>query len=277
MARKEVEVTIVGARELRRVAWFGVNQPVAVAWVKPRAAQSTGVVVDGGAAPFWNQRLLLPVDAHLTPAVAWVLKVQVSHRPYCPFRFGRCCLHRPIGTALIPVSRILSAASSSSSSSASPLLSFPLLGPLNRPQGLLDVTVRLLPVPPSSDSSSPTSPSSSFMPARQEEEVELSTPTTHPPPAQPPLLPPPTRKPPSLPTSTTDTLPPPQHITPVRPPSKKHMPLAHSHDDEFSPYDYQHLYPEPVPPQSLNPYRDIEEMVALYYLSMESHANLLKD
>ncbi|KAH7293669.1 hypothetical protein KP509_28G036200 [Ceratopteris richardii] len=187
MAR-EIEVMVVRARDLKRMAVFGVNQPLATAWVRPGGARSTHIAVNGGANPEWNERLLVPIDErhlHARP-LAWDLLVEVSHHPWSTQHGGgRCawppppllCVHLPIGTARIPADRIAASSSAALSSPASspPILTFPLVSRLGRPHGFIDLTVRLLPLPASSPSSSSTSFLSLSSSASDEEEADSSS------------------------------------------------------------------------------------------------------
>ncbi|MCO5614535.1 hypothetical protein L7F22_068819 [Adiantum nelumboides] len=61
MEGRHLDITVVSAKDLKKVNLIGKMNTYAVVWVDPYYRQSTSVDDDGGSKPEWNQKLSFPV------------------------------------------------------------------------------------------------------------------------------------------------------------------------------------------------------------------------
>ncbi|CAI9762429.1 unnamed protein product [Fraxinus pennsylvanica] len=76
-SRYEVEVTITSAKDLKNVNWrHGKLKPYAVVWVDPNAKCSTRVDEEGDTCPYWDEKLVVPLNS---PVEESTLHVDIVH------------------------------------------------------------------------------------------------------------------------------------------------------------------------------------------------------
>lgn len=72
-SRYEVEVQITSANDLKNVTWrYGPLKPYAVVWVDPNAKCSTKVDDDGDTSPYWNEKLVVPLNSSIDDSTLYV-------------------------------------------------------------------------------------------------------------------------------------------------------------------------------------------------------------
>ncbi|XAR71703.1 hypothetical protein NMG60_11018093 [Bertholletia excelsa] len=72
-SRYEVEVTITSAKDLKNVNWrHGRLKPYVVVWVDPNAKCSTRVDEEGDTCPFWDQTLVVPLNAPIEDSTLYI-------------------------------------------------------------------------------------------------------------------------------------------------------------------------------------------------------------
>ncbi|KAI8008857.1 Protein SRC2 [Camellia lanceoleosa] len=71
--RYEAEVTITSAKDLKNVNWRnGRIKPYAVVWVDPKSKSSTRVDDEGDTCPFWDQTLVIPLNAPIEDSTLYI-------------------------------------------------------------------------------------------------------------------------------------------------------------------------------------------------------------
>nr|KAJ0191124.1 hypothetical protein LSAT_V11C800388910 [Lactuca sativa] len=69
----ELEVTLSSAKNLKNVNWrHGPLKPYVVLWVDPKNKCSTHVDEEGDDAPFWDQKLTLPLYDHIEESTLYI-------------------------------------------------------------------------------------------------------------------------------------------------------------------------------------------------------------
>ncbi|KAK4355454.1 hypothetical protein RND71_024425 [Anisodus tanguticus] len=72
-SRYEVEVKITSAKDLKNVNWrYGSLKPYAVVWVDPNAKCSTKVDEDGDTSPYWNEKLVVPLNSPIDDSTLYI-------------------------------------------------------------------------------------------------------------------------------------------------------------------------------------------------------------
>ncbi|CAI9282483.1 unnamed protein product [Lactuca saligna] len=72
-ARYELEVTVTSAKNLKNVNWrHGSLKPYVVLWVDPSNKCSTHVDQEGDEAPFWDQKLTLPLHDQIEDSTLYI-------------------------------------------------------------------------------------------------------------------------------------------------------------------------------------------------------------
>lgn len=72
-SRYEVEVKITSAKDLKNVNWrYGHLKPYAVVWVDPNAKCSTKVDEDGDTWPYWNEKLVVPLNSPIDESILYI-------------------------------------------------------------------------------------------------------------------------------------------------------------------------------------------------------------
>ncbi|PHT45097.1 hypothetical protein CQW23_14255 [Capsicum baccatum] len=69
----EVEVKITSAKDLKNVNWrYGPLKPYAVVWVDPNAKCSTKVDEEGDTSPYWNEKLVVPLNSQIEDSTLYI-------------------------------------------------------------------------------------------------------------------------------------------------------------------------------------------------------------
>ncbi|CAN4101350.1 unnamed protein product [Withania somnifera] len=72
-SRYEVEVKITSAKDLKNVNWrYGPLRPYAVIWIDPNAKCSTKVDEDGDTSPYWNEKLVVPLNSPIEDSILYI-------------------------------------------------------------------------------------------------------------------------------------------------------------------------------------------------------------
>ncbi|XP_055830117.1 protein SRC2 homolog [Solanum dulcamara] len=72
-SRYEVEVKITSAKDLKNVNWrYGHLKPYAVVWIDPNAKCSTKVDEDGDTSPYWNEKLVVPLNSPIDESILYI-------------------------------------------------------------------------------------------------------------------------------------------------------------------------------------------------------------
>lgn len=72
-SRYEVEVKITSAKDLKNVNWrYGPLKPYAVVWVDPYAKCSTKVDEDGDTSPYWNEKVIVPLNSPIDDSTLYI-------------------------------------------------------------------------------------------------------------------------------------------------------------------------------------------------------------
>ncbi|PHU19328.1 hypothetical protein BC332_10479 [Capsicum chinense] len=72
-SRYEVEVKITSAKDLKNVNWrYGPLKPYAVVWVDPNAKGSTKVDEEGDTSPYWNEKLVIPLNSQIEDSTLYI-------------------------------------------------------------------------------------------------------------------------------------------------------------------------------------------------------------
>lgn len=80
-SRYEVEVTITSAKDLKNVNWrHGRVKPYAVVWVDPKSKCTTRVDDEGDTSPYWDQTLVVPLNAPIEDSTLYVDVVHAGSR-----------------------------------------------------------------------------------------------------------------------------------------------------------------------------------------------------
>lgn len=72
-SRYEVEVKITSAKDLKNVNWrYGPLKPYAVVWVDPYSKCSTKVDEHGDTSPYWNEKLIVPLNSPIDDSTLYI-------------------------------------------------------------------------------------------------------------------------------------------------------------------------------------------------------------
>ncbi|KAA8539942.1 hypothetical protein F0562_026634 [Nyssa sinensis] len=72
-SRYEVELTITSAKDLKNVNWrHGLLKPYAVVWVDSKSKSSTRVDDEGDTCPYWDQTLVIPLNAPIEDSTLYI-------------------------------------------------------------------------------------------------------------------------------------------------------------------------------------------------------------
>ncbi|KAK4718446.1 hypothetical protein R3W88_016784 [Solanum pinnatisectum] len=72
-SRYEVEVKITSAKDLKNINWrYGPLKPYAVVWVDPNSKCSTKVDEDGDTSPYWNDKLVIPLNSPIDESILYI-------------------------------------------------------------------------------------------------------------------------------------------------------------------------------------------------------------
>lgn len=135
MEQRTLEVTLISAEGLKDVNRLGKVRTFAVAWVDPSARQSTGVDKEGGTNPAWNETLSFTVPEASFHHPSARLTVEINHK-------GNLCGNTVLGTAHVPLAELLNDTYTNRNSGKT-LFSYQVRRPSGRPQGSLNLSVRL--------------------------------------------------------------------------------------------------------------------------------------
>ncbi|GMH19640.1 hypothetical protein Nepgr_021481 [Nepenthes gracilis] len=122
----EIEVTITSAKDLKNVNWrHGSLKPYAVVWVDPARKSTTRVDDEGDTCPYWDQKLVIPLNA---PPEDAFLYIDVVHANAAEDT-------KPlIGSARLPLRDVVADGGRTSRK-------LQLVRPSGRPHGRIDVDV----------------------------------------------------------------------------------------------------------------------------------------
>ncbi|XP_047326634.1 protein SRC2-like [Impatiens glandulifera] len=128
MASREIEVTVISAKDLKNVNWrHGRVKPYVVIWVDPKNKCTTRVDEEGDTCPYWDQTITIPLTA---PIDETTLYIDIVHA-------GAEQDTKPlIGSAKLPLHRDFF------NDPEQAIRKLDLKRPSGRPQGKIEISVR---------------------------------------------------------------------------------------------------------------------------------------
>ncbi|KAL6953654.1 hypothetical protein U1Q18_004612 [Sarracenia purpurea var. burkii] len=128
--RYEVEVTVTSAKDLKNVNWrYGRLKPYAVVWVDPNNKLTTRVDEEGDVFPYWDQKLVIPLNAPIEDST---LHIDIVHASA-----GGSDIKPLIGSARLPLRDVADEAGLSERATRK----LDLKRPSGRPHGKVDIKV----------------------------------------------------------------------------------------------------------------------------------------
>ncbi|CAM6096547.1 unnamed protein product [Calypogeia fissa] len=129
---RTLELSVISAKELKRVRKFGPDICYAVAYIRAREKKSTPVDKDGGNNPRWNSKLVLTCDESLLHRGAGTITVEIySHGSFS---------NKLVGTSkvsLLEISKLINQTRPPSS------MSYEVRRPSGKVRGTLTISVKL--------------------------------------------------------------------------------------------------------------------------------------